>query len=114
MEKEKFSVTPWNVSGAVDYDRLVSHFGVEKITPDLVKREKGRRDRKKRNGICDIRQSSRKGGEGERGGDQGNGSASGMRSVSYSDHPRDDGEEESFGSRIIASFPETLYNHISI
>ena len=33
-----FAVTPWEVTGAVDYDRLISKFGVEKITDSLTKR----------------------------------------------------------------------------
>ncbi len=36
--KEEFSVTPYEVSGKVDYDRLLAQFGVEKITPALQKR----------------------------------------------------------------------------
>lgn len=35
MIKEKSAVTPWKVTGAVDYDRVVKEFGVEKITPAL-------------------------------------------------------------------------------
>jgi tryptophanyl-tRNA synthetase len=35
---EKMSVTPWNVSGDVNYDRLVKEFGVERISPELLKR----------------------------------------------------------------------------
>ncbi len=35
MSKEKGAVTPWSVSGAVDYDRLITEFGVEKLTPLL-------------------------------------------------------------------------------
>jgi tryptophanyl-tRNA synthetase len=38
MKKEHFTVTPWDVSGEVDYDRLVKQFGVEKITGGLLKR----------------------------------------------------------------------------
>lgn len=38
MTKPSFSVTPWQVSGAVDYDRLVTQFGVERMTDSLVKR----------------------------------------------------------------------------
>lgn len=36
--KEEFSVTPYEVSGSVDYDRLIKQFGVEKINGDLLKR----------------------------------------------------------------------------
>lgn len=35
---KKGNVTPWNVSGAVDYDKIIREFGVEKITPELLKR----------------------------------------------------------------------------
>lgn len=38
MEKEGFSVTPWSVEGAVNYDELIKRFGVEKITPELLKK----------------------------------------------------------------------------
>ena len=31
-------VTPWDVKGAVDYDRLVTQFGTERITPPLLER----------------------------------------------------------------------------
>ncbi len=37
MAKE-FTVNPYEVSGIVDYDRLIKHFGVEKISSDLLKR----------------------------------------------------------------------------
>ena len=33
-----FTVTPWEVSGKVDYERLVKEFGTVKITEDLFKR----------------------------------------------------------------------------
>jgi tryptophanyl-tRNA synthetase len=32
------SVTPWEVSGTVDYDKLISHFGCQKITDPLIER----------------------------------------------------------------------------
>jgi len=35
---EDFVVTPWEVKGSVDYDRLVTQFGTERITPDLLER----------------------------------------------------------------------------
>lgn len=38
MKKESFSVTPWKVSGAVDYGKLIEQFGVESINSDLIKR----------------------------------------------------------------------------
>ncbi len=33
-----FVVTPWEVSGEVDYDRLVARFGTSYITPELIRR----------------------------------------------------------------------------
>lgn len=38
MTKEEFSVTPWSVKGAVDYTRLVSQFGVQRLDMPLQKR----------------------------------------------------------------------------
>jgi tryptophanyl-tRNA synthetase len=38
MKKEGFAVTPWNVSGAVDYNKLSAQFGVELINKELLKR----------------------------------------------------------------------------
>jgi tryptophanyl-tRNA synthetase len=35
-----FTVTPWEVSGAVDYDKLTKQFGTSKITPELKERLK--------------------------------------------------------------------------
>lgn len=35
---KKFVVTPWEVKGEVDYDKLVKQFGTQKITPSLLKR----------------------------------------------------------------------------
>jgi len=32
-----FRVTPWEVQGEVDYDKLVEEFGVERITPELLR-----------------------------------------------------------------------------
>ena len=44
MEKE-FKVTPWDVSGEVDYARLVKEFGLQEINEKLLKRiEKNTRD----------------------------------------------------------------------
>ena len=34
-EKDDFIVTPWEVEGIVDYDRLIERFGTERITEDL-------------------------------------------------------------------------------
>jgi tryptophanyl-tRNA synthetase len=33
-----FVVTPWEVRGEVDYDKLIKDFGVDRITPQLLKR----------------------------------------------------------------------------
>jgi len=38
MSSEEFTVTPWNVEGAIDYDKLVQKFGTEKISPQLQAR----------------------------------------------------------------------------
>lgn len=35
-----FTVTPWEVNGEVDYDRLIKQFGVEKITDSILERIK--------------------------------------------------------------------------
>jgi tryptophanyl-tRNA synthetase len=34
--EEEFSVTPWEVKGKVDYDRLIKEFGTDKIEEDLL------------------------------------------------------------------------------
>lgn len=34
---QRFQVTPWEVTGVVDYDKLIEDFGTEKITPQLLK-----------------------------------------------------------------------------
>lgn len=38
MPPEDFVVTPWQVEGEIDYDKLIKQFGTEKITADLLKR----------------------------------------------------------------------------
>lgn len=38
--KEKCKVTPWEVSGKVDYDKLVKEFGVSRIDENILKRIK--------------------------------------------------------------------------
>mgnify|MGYP001610445135 FL=1 len=38
MKKSGFKVTPWEVSGNVDYERIIREFGVEKITPAINKK----------------------------------------------------------------------------
>lgn len=40
MSSDDFVVTPWNVEGDIDYDRLISKFGTEKITSKLLERIK--------------------------------------------------------------------------
>ncbi len=35
---KKSQVTPWDVSGSVDYENIIKEFGVERITPELLKR----------------------------------------------------------------------------
>ncbi len=41
MPKEEFKVTPWEVKGEIDYDRLVEKFGTSHITPELLSRMPG-------------------------------------------------------------------------
>ncbi len=36
--KKEFKVTPWEVKGEIDYDKLVEEFGVERISGELYKR----------------------------------------------------------------------------
>ncbi|RLE39071.1 tryptophan--tRNA ligase [Candidatus Woesearchaeota archaeon] len=38
MEGKKFVVTPWEVKGKIDYDKLIKKFGVEAIDDKLLKR----------------------------------------------------------------------------
>ncbi|MFB6088801.1 MAG: tryptophan--tRNA ligase, partial [Candidatus Aenigmatarchaeota archaeon] len=40
MPKEDFNVTPYEVSGEVDYGRLIKKFGVSKLTDQLKERIK--------------------------------------------------------------------------
>jgi len=40
MDKKEFKVTPWEVSGNIDYDRLIKDFGVEKINDTILSRIK--------------------------------------------------------------------------
>jgi tryptophanyl-tRNA synthetase len=40
MAKEQFVVTPWEVSGKVDYEKLIKEFGTEPITNDILARIK--------------------------------------------------------------------------
>jgi len=38
MKEEESNVTPWEVSGKLDYDKVIKEFGVEKISEELQKR----------------------------------------------------------------------------
>jgi len=40
VDKEGFEVTPWDVSGEVDYDKLIKEFGVSKLDQSLLERLK--------------------------------------------------------------------------
>jgi len=40
MPKEEFKVTPWEVSGEIDYDKLISKFGVEALDSRILSRLK--------------------------------------------------------------------------
>ncbi|ARM76098.1 tryptophan--tRNA ligase [Acidianus manzaensis] len=40
MSDSNFSVTPWEVKGKVDYDKLIVQFGTQKITPEIKERVK--------------------------------------------------------------------------
>ena len=40
LAEDDFKVTPWDVEGVVDYDKLLKRFGTEPITPELMKRIK--------------------------------------------------------------------------
>ena len=37
-DNEKMVVTPWEVRGVVDYDKLIAQFGVQPMTPNLAER----------------------------------------------------------------------------
>jgi len=34
-DNEDMLVTPWEVRGKIDYDRLIKEFGTQRITPEL-------------------------------------------------------------------------------
>ena len=36
MPTDDFIVTPWNVEGDIDYDKLIKRFGTQKITRELI------------------------------------------------------------------------------
>ncbi len=38
VEHRDFVVTPWEVSGEIDYEKLINDYGVDRITPQLMKR----------------------------------------------------------------------------
>lgn len=38
MTENEFTVTPWEVSGEIDYDKLITQFGTQKIDDDLKQR----------------------------------------------------------------------------
>lgn len=38
MPSDEFIVTPWQVEGEIDYDKLIKKFGTEKINSDLLKK----------------------------------------------------------------------------
>ena len=40
MAEEKFTVTPWEVSGSIDYDKLTKQFGTSRISPEIKERMK--------------------------------------------------------------------------
>lgn len=40
MKAEKFVVTPWEVRGKVDYDKLIKQFGIQPLTDELINRIK--------------------------------------------------------------------------
>ena len=40
MKREKFVVTPWEVRGRVDYDKLMKQFGIQPLTDELIDRIK--------------------------------------------------------------------------
>ena len=40
MKKSNFNITPWEVDGKIDYNKLIRQFGTEKITPSLLQRIK--------------------------------------------------------------------------
>ncbi|MBM2819049.1 MAG: tryptophanyl-tRNA synthetase [Nitrosarchaeum sp.] len=40
MSADDFIVTPWNVEGDIDYDKLIKKFGTEKISSNILKRIK--------------------------------------------------------------------------
>ena len=37
---DEFKVTPWEVEGEIDYNKLIEKFGTQIITPDILKKVK--------------------------------------------------------------------------
>ena len=37
MQKKDFIVTPWKVSGDINYEKLIKEFGIQKIDDELLK-----------------------------------------------------------------------------
>ena len=44
---DKFVVTPWEVKGNIDYNKIITEFGVKKITPELLQMINGLADQSK-------------------------------------------------------------------
>ena len=40
MSSDEFTVTPWNVEGDIDYEKLIKQFGTQKITPEILSKMK--------------------------------------------------------------------------
>ena len=40
MSSDEFVVTPWNVEGDIDYDKLTKQFGTQKISPEILSKIK--------------------------------------------------------------------------
>ena len=38
MSADDFTVTPWNVSGKIDYEKLIKRFGTEKMTHAMLEK----------------------------------------------------------------------------
>ena len=40
MSSDEFVVTPWNVEGDIDYEKLTKQFGTQKISSELLSKIK--------------------------------------------------------------------------
>ena len=40
MSSDEFVVTPWNVEGDIDYEKLIKQFGTQKISPEILSKMK--------------------------------------------------------------------------